>query len=226
MNLKESYQYQNHLNSLYAQVYSNLSCDAYLTKTSRSHFRSRVAPGVMDETLDETTERPFGNIPVDALIGFACALIDERAKLGKAITEAKYRSTLPSYNDSDIDLDAELSANKMRHNLILRLENMAELKPTVVRKSTAKDYRFNQEGNQTQYVYPVEDKIEIDFSREALCAKLKSLKETADNISMKAEKAMLDEKVDFQPRFNIHTSYQDTLCEFVRYDYYLSPNCE
>lgn len=226
MNLKESYQYQNHIMSLFAQTYANLSCDAYMTRTERTHCRSKAAEGATDETLDESMERPFGCVPVDAVIDFAGALIVERTELGAAITDAKYRAKIASFGGDDIDLDAELSANKSRHQLITRMEHLAEIKPEIVRKSTAKDYKFNAEGNQTPYFYPVEDKVVIDFSRDTLCAKLKVLKEVASTLSMRAEKAMLDTQVQFAPRFDIHDSYLDTLTAYAVEMGYMKPDYE
>ena len=226
MNLKESYQYQNHLMSLFTQTYSNLGCDHYVTKTSRAHLRSKAAEGAVDETLDESVERPFGDIPVDAVIDFAGALITERTNLGAAITDAKYRAKISVFGSDSIDLDAELAANKSRHQLIGKLAHLADIKPEVVRKTTAKDYKFNAEGNQTPYFYPVEDKVVIDFNRDTLCAKLKVLKESADAISMRAEKAMLDTQVQFAPKFDIHDSYLDTLTAYAAEMGYVKSDCE
>lgn len=226
MNLKESYQYQNHITSLFAQTYASLGSNAYVTRTERTHCRSKAAEGAIDETVDENMERPFGNVPVDAVIDFACALIAERTDLGAAITDAKYRAKIVSFSGDDIDLDAELSANKFRHQLIARLENMADIKPEVIRKSTAKDYKFNAEGNQAPYFYPVEDKIVIDFNRDDLCAKRKKIKEVASAMSMRAEKAMLDTNVEFAPKFDIHDSYLDTLTKFAIEANYMKPDCK
>lgn len=213
MNLKEAYQYQNYVGGLFTQVAGYLSYDNNITRKECMHYRSRAAEGANDETTDETVERPFGDIPVDTLIAFAYALINERVHLGAAITDAKYCAKLTF--ERGIDLDAELSANKSRHQLISKLERMAAIKPETIRKCTGKDYKFNAEGNQTMYVYNTEEKVTIDFDREQLRTTLKQLREIAMEKSMSAEKAMLDTEVQFVPSFDMTDSFSDTLSAFA-----------
>ena len=214
MNLKESYQYQNFLKDLYMQAYMGLR-ELNVVKTVRSHYRSRAAEGALDETVDETTARPFGDIPVDALISFTDSVITERERLSSAISDAKYRAKLDVLGCSGIDLDAELSANKLRYQMITRLESLAALKPETVRKSTGKDFKFNAEGNQTAYTYPVEEVVSVDFNRDNLRGYLKQLKTVAAERSMRAEKAMLETSVGFEPAFDMSDNYMDILTAYA-----------
>lgn len=209
MNLKESYQYQNFLKQLFTSAYVSLR-EMNVVKTMRAHYRSRAAEGAVDETVDETPSRPFGDIPVDAVIGFVDAIICERERLASAITSAKFVAKTDS-----LDLDAALSANKQRYQLIQKLESLAEIKPEMIKKSTGLDYKFNVEGNQTAYHYPIEETITIDFDHQQVRAYLKELKAKAAARSMQAEKAMLETIVDFEPQFDMNDSYMDTLTAFA-----------
>ena len=213
MNLKEAYQYQNYIGVLFGQTLAYLQ-PMYVTTTTRTHYKSKAINNIEDEVINESLERPFGDVSVDALIDFAAALIEEKVTLGAAITDAKYNAKI-TYFDDGIDLDAELSANKSRHSMVTKLQTLAEIKPKITRKSSAKDYCFNAEGNQTSYTYPIEDVVTIDFDRDHLKSILKDLKETSMNKSMRADKAMLDTKVSFEPSFDINDSYADTLKAFI-----------
>jgi len=215
MNLKESYQYQNYLSMLFTQTNSYLGLEHIITNTIRTHYKSKVCDGANDETVDETVERPFGNVSVDTLIDFVCAIIEERTKLGVAIADAKGMAKYTVHID-DFDIDAELSANKYRHQLIANLTYMADRKEEVIRKSKGFDYKFNAEGNQVEYFYPVEDKITIAFDRNKLRATLKALKNEANTKSMLADKVMLNTVVHFEPAFDVNDSYMDALNAFDR----------
>ena len=227
MNLKESYQYQNFLKELFTQAYMGLR-ELNVVKTVRTHYRSRVAEGAIDETVDETTVRPFGDIPVDAVIAFTDAIIEERKLLAEAISDTKSRIKMSYPGYTGIDLDAELSANKLRYQMITRLESLAAIKPEMVRKSTSKDFKFNAEGNQTAYTYPVEEVVSIDFNRDSLREYLKHLKTVAAERSMAAEKAMLINTVNFEPHFDQNDSYMDILTAYaVEHKFLKSENtCE
>lgn len=214
MNLKESYQYQNFLKELYTQTYMNLR-ELNVVKTVRTHYRSRAAEGAIDETVDETTARPFGDVPVDAVISFTDAIICERERLSSAISDAKHCAKIDIPGCNGIDLDAELSANKLRYQMITRLESLAALKPETVRKSTGKDFKFNAEGNQTAYTYPVEEVVSVDFNRDELRSYLKHLKTIAAERSMRAEKAMLETSVNFEPTFDMSDNYMDVLTAYA-----------
>lgn len=209
MNLKESYQYQNFLKQLFTSAYMSLR-EINVVKTMRRHCRSRAAEGAVDETIDETPARPFGDIPVDAVIGFIDAIIVERERLASAITSAKYVAKTDA-----LDLDAVLSANKQRYQFIQKLESLVEIKPEAVNKSTCKDFKFNAEGNQTAYYYPCEDVVTADFDRQQVKEYLKTLKALAAERSMQAEKVMLGTTVDFSPMFDINDNYLDTLTAFA-----------
>lgn len=212
MNLKESYQYQNYLGGLLHTALSYLGTPMYVTKTSRKHTRSAANPEGVDETTIETIERPFGDIPVDTLIEFAILIVREREWLGAAIAQAKAAAK----NDfgEHIDIDAMLSANKSSHLLISQMTKMAAIKPLVVTKNYAADYKFNAEGNQTTYRYPIEDIVEIDFDRNALREKLKTMQENANRISMASEKAMLTTEVAYYPQFDQTDGFLDALRAF------------
>lgn len=213
MNLKEAYQYQNYIGTLFGNAVSYLSSEAYVTNTVRTHYKSR-ASAADDETTIETVARPFGSVPVSTLAAFACALVKEREELGVAISNAKHLASVGVWEDG-VELDAQLAANKFRHTLIGAFDTMLKIKPEVTRKSCIRDYTFNAEGNQTPYYYPAEDVVTIDFDRNKLRESVKLLKQQADNVSFAADKAMLTTAVNFTPSFDIADSFDDALAAYV-----------
>lgn len=213
MNLKEAYQYQNYIGTLFGDAVSYLSNEAYVTNTVRTHYKSR-ASAADDETTIETVARPFGSVPVSTVAAFACALVKEREELGIAISHAKHLASVGVWEDG-IDLDAQLAANKFRHMLIGAFQTMLKIKPEVTRKSSIRDFTFNAEGNQTPYYYPAEDVVTIDFDRNKLRESVKLLNQQADNVSFSADKAMLNAAVNFTPTFDIADSFDDALAAYA-----------
>lgn len=211
MNLKESYQYQNYITSLFNQAAAHIGKENY-TKVTSVHLRTKADPNGIDETIVETADSNYPDVSVETMICFALELISEKERLGRAITDAKYCAKSPW--GSEIDIDAQLAANKNRHELAYLIQNlMAARKKTSMTSGTG--YRINTEGNQTPYVYPIEKTVEYVFDRNYIKKLLADLKTESSKLSMQAEKAMLDEKVTFEPIYSISDSFEDALAAFV-----------
>lgn len=103
--------------------------------------------------------------------------------------------------------DAELNTNKFRRDIIDRLKRYVSEYETE-KKRTGSDYKFNEEGNQTSYTYPVKVKTTLNYDKNALAEKTGRLAADADEISDKADAFVLKTEFEFEPVFNIRDSFE------------------
>lgn len=178
MYLKEAFRYQNFLSAMADTAIRHLSLDRNIMKTTQEHMRKKANHDAEDEIIDKTGERTTEYTP-DELVNFLVMLVEERKKLGAAISEAK--------RSCDIDMDAEIAANKVRQQVAGAFKNMGNVRP-IERVFKANDYKFNADGNQVPYAYDVKEVSVIDFDRKKVKAISKALFEEADTISTKIDK--------------------------------------
>lgn len=155
MILKEAFHYQNYLSDLYDNTLSYLTCASFVTTMKQVHNRAKTNPDAKDETI--IVPKP-GNpeFTPGQLLDFAVELIAEREKLSGAISEAKKKT--------EIDIDAAMAMNKAKQGFVSVLRSMAAIRSTETDKEGT-GYKFNAEGNQVTYHYPVKEIRTIDYDR-------------------------------------------------------------
>ena len=79
------------------------------------------------------------------------------------------------------------------------------------KKSTERGvgYKFNVDGDQTEYYYDVEVSHEENFDRAAAKEIARKLITKADDQSSSIDAAMVNTMVDYQPPFNVNDSLED-----------------
>ena len=153
MILKETFRYQNYLTSLFTQATGYLSREDFITTTTQKHNRTKVNPDAQDEDIVVPKTFTVDYKPND-LINFVVELIDEKQKLSNAIAAAK--------KSLDIDVDAAMSMNKTKQDFISVLHRMASIKSSESDKEGT-SYKFNNDGDQVSYRYPVKEVKTIDY---------------------------------------------------------------
>ena len=138
MNLKEAFQAQNKINELFEHFTNYLQSERNITTVTEKHFRSKAAAGQIDEVLD-VTNYDDKIYDTNKVINFLMVLIDERAKIAKAIHAAKSAMTF--------DIDTAVDVNKKRHKFAEVLREMRQLKSkSLLRKNAGTGYVFNKDG--------------------------------------------------------------------------------
>ncbi|MDR0906905.1 MAG: hypothetical protein LBN00_12185 [Oscillospiraceae bacterium] len=205
MNLKESFRYQNFLEGLLTTAGRYLSETDYVTTTKREHLRGAASPGAQDETLVVATEKPF-DCGVNTLIDFTVHIVDEKELLGAAISAAK--------KSCPIDIDSAIAMNRSRQNVNLLMERLAGVKSREI-DSTGHDYRLNNEGNQTSYVYKIKEVVTIDFDRNKVKGIAKALARKSDEVSAELDGLVLSAVVVYTPKYDINDTFEDVLAAFA-----------
>lgn len=201
MILKEAFRYQNYLTSLFVQATSYLSREDFITTTTQNHNRSMVNPDAQDEKISVPKVFNVGYKPND-LIDFVVKLIDEKQKLSNAITEAK--------KSLDMDIDAAMSMNKTKQDFISVLRRMASIKSTESEKEGT-SYKFNNDGDQVSYRYPVKEVKTIDYNRNTVKGLISKYKKETDKISTERDRIDIMTEVNYDPIWEVDTPLEDIL---------------
>ena len=208
MNLKESFCYQNFLESLLDTAVSYVTREKNYMKTSQIHLKKAAYPDAPDEEpIDLTKERLFPNYKPDQFIEFIEMLLNEKISLSNAINAAK--ATL------DFDIDTVISINKKSQYIARNISSMNSAKEKeVIRRGVG--YMINVEGNQTAYNYDIKEVSVPDFTKEKVRELAKSLIEKSDENSAKIDLAMVSTIVDYTPKYSVNDSFEDVLDSFCK----------
>lgn len=203
MNLKESFRYQNFLDSLMRNASASIQSREHCFEVVKHHFKSKANPDASD--MDEIVEN--GEFyPNDKVISFMEWLVSEREKLTTAIGNAKA--------SIGFDLDSAIETNKFRQSVNSAIKSMLRYTPGK-RVEQGRDYKFNVEGNQMAYVYDIEVESKDAFDRDSAKKVMRTMITKADEVSSEIDAAMINTKVDYEPRFDVNESFDDVMAEFI-----------
>lgn len=201
MILKEAFRYQNYLSTLFGQAINYLSREDFITTTTQKHNRSMINSDAQDEEIVVPKVFNVDYKPND-LIDFVVQMIDEKQKLSDAITNAK--------KSLNMDIDAAMSMNKTKQDFISTLRRMASIRPTESEKEGT-SYKFNNDGDQVSYRYPVKEVKTIDYNRNAVKGLISKYKKETDEISTERDRIDIMTDVDYTPVWEVDTPLEDIL---------------
>lgn len=201
MILKEAFRYQNYLSLLFNQATGYLSREDFIMTTTQKHNRTKVNPDAQDENIVVPKVLTVDYNPND-LIDFVVKLIDEKQKLSDAIAKAK--------RSLNIDIDAAMSMNKTKQDFISVLRRMASIKSSESDKEGT-SYKFNNDGDQVSYRYPVKEVKTIDYNRNAVKGLISKYKKETDEISTERDRIDIMTDVDYTPLWEVDTPLEDIL---------------
>ena len=206
MILKEAFRYQNYLSSLFTETVGYLSREDFITTTSQEHNRKKSNPDADDEKV--VVQKPYNvEFKPNDLIDFAVKLINEKQKLSDAITEAK--------KTTSFDVDAAMSMNKTKQGFIHVLRRMASIKPIESEKEGV-SYKFNNDGDQVSYRYPIKEVKTIDYDREDVKKLIDKYKKETDNISTERDRIDIMTEVDYKPIWDVDTPLEDIIEDLTK----------
>ena len=189
MNLKEAFRMQKALSRLMEEAASYLDDTDNIMTVTEKHLRSKVVPEQADEECDCSEKSRMAYNPMTVLRAWH-ALMEEKERLGRAITAAK--TAIP------LNFDTAAEENKARRRFLQTLAHMAEQRSESRRKRGAgKGYVFNKDGNQTPYCYDIEVVKTIDYDRNAVRRMQEALAKTAADTSRAIDDALVRTEVDF-----------------------------
>lgn len=203
MNLKESFRYQNFLDTMMRAASASIQQRDHCLKVTKTHLRSKANPDAGDVTESVEGEVFFANNDV---VAFMAWLVKEREKLTAAIGEAKA--------SIGFDIDAAIETNKFRQTVNRSVKSMLRYTPS---KSVeqGRDYKFNVEGNQTPYIYDIEVVSEEAYDRTSAKTLMREMISKADEVSTAIDAAMINTKVNYAPAFDVNETFDDVMTDFI-----------
>lgn len=198
MNIKNAFRYQNYLSELQSEA-QNALFRVRVTQTEL-HQKSLANPDAPDEVIVAENTDIAAGITAPKCIALILDIFEEKAALDKAISNTK--------RACDFDLDAELNINKNRRALVSHLSCFTTGND-MEQMSRAQDYKFNAEGNQTPYSYPVKISTKLNYDKNQLASMVKQLSAAADEMSDNVDVFLLETTFPFTPKFNIHEKFED-----------------
>lgn len=203
MNLKESFRYQNFLENMLAYAGNSLTDREHSLTITKNHLRKKANTEAEDmmETVD--VGEFFKN---DDVLKFMTMLVEERSKLTNAIGKAKA--------SIGFDLDAAIETNKFRQTVANRVKTMLRFTASK-RTERGTDYKFNVEGNQTQYYYDIEVEANEAFDHSVAKDTMRKLILEADKVSAEIDSAMINAMVEYDAPFNVNDSFEDVMTDFL-----------
>ena len=207
MNLKEAFRYQNKLQADINEAQGFLAWAKNVTKTENTHLRHKVNPEATDETVLEASDNEYGDRITDMAL-YLLFLLKEKEKLSHAIRRAK--------NSLPIDMDSEVALNAVRHGIAGTFKTMNDIRGSEqIVSNGGFGYKFNGEGNQITYRCDLKKVTMINFDRNVIRAKLNELNRKADEASTQLDLCMVNSTVDYDPPFDVNSSFADAFREFL-----------
>lgn len=199
MNLKESYRYANYLDGLLSTAYSYLRNKGFVTTTKQNHLRSKANSEAQDEVID--VQKPYDvEFTPNSVLDFIVKVIDEKESLSNAIALAKA--------NTEINIDNAIAMNKKKQGFVSVLNSMVGIKATE-KQTTGRDYKFDVNGEQKPYTYPVTEVISISFDRDDVKGLIKKYNKVCDEVSSKLDEIEITTVVEFNPQFDINDTFED-----------------
>ena len=199
MNLRESFQYMNFLDTNISKVNMMLYDESNLVTVEQKHLKKAANPNAEDEKI--VKPKVLRCSPMD-LIKFLDELMEEKEKVSKAIYEAKSKT--------EVNLDHAVSMNKAKQKQLNTLKRLVVLKPSES-EGFDYDYMINNEGNQVQYKYKVKQIKTIDYDRNKVRNKYRALSKECEEMSTLIDKIQINTEVDCEPKWRISDTLDDML---------------
>ena len=199
MTLKESFRYQNFLDTILGQAENYLRMTENYMVVTEEHLRNKVIPAAENDTFDNLADREI-QVKPNVLVDFVIAVLTEKEALTKAINVAKTQHCN--------ELDALVEINKSRRGVVETLKRMSRSKG---KESTLKGnaYTFNAEGNQTQYYYDIKRTSKIDFDHLKLKRLISLLATECDKVFATIDYWQTSVPVDFTPQFDLNDTFEE-----------------
>lgn len=204
MNLKESFRYQNFLDTMLRCAANSVTSREHCLTVTKTHLCSKANPDVADVVETVEVEPFYKN---DDVLAFMQLLVNEKSLLTQKISEAKASIT-------GLNLDAAIESNKFRQQLSNTIKSMMRNTPRKTIEQ-GRDYKFNVEGNQVMYYYDIEVESVDAYDRANAKDIMRDMIATADTNSTLIDAALINTQVDYEPKFDVNDSFEDVMEAFL-----------
>lgn len=209
MRLKEAFQLQNKISSLYDNLNILLvDKDTFAYKQIKHFYSKANINNDLTEDMPVSVHLFAGNdrYDFDKLVDLIQAVGDDKQKLNLAIDKAK--ASCPT------NIDALKSDNMIKQRLVRSLLDVNNLKDNIY-DSYADFYGKDNEGKPATYHYPTKISTQYKIDKNHLKAIVKRLNTECNDNSLKLDELLVTMNVDFNPTFDYDSDIEDI---YLSYD--------
>ena len=147
---------------------------------------------------------------MDKVIQFKIFLLEESAKLSKAIRETKRKL--------DVDIDGEASVNRDRQEVAKILSFIMthyKNKKEKILKNEGLGYIFNNDGNLVEYKCDIKQITTPNFNTKMVSDMLRRLYRESEETSKRIDLALINSEVDYTAPFDVNAEFSEILLDFI-----------
>ncbi len=207
MKLKLAFTKQNQLATLHFNALTQLRSNYFAEKTL-IHLYDKV--GIEKDNFIEIVPYEAKEFDYDLIkmIDFLKYIQECRYELALAIDKAK--------SEHSFKLDAEKSGNIIRSELINQLQVFINSAKNTKRNYNSEIYQKNVEGNQTRYLYNIEESIDYSqINKKEVKSIIKDLKAKNEEISLAIDEMIITTEVNYSDIFDPNDSVEDAYEKYV-----------
>lgn len=197
MILREAFRYQNFLSNLKDELIIFLATRDNYMKIEDNHKYSSV-----NSEKADVTETKVCEYDMNKAIELINKIIEEKKNITSAISVAK--------SNCEFDIDSLLELNKFNTDILTTLKRLNGV-TSKEEKTTGVDYKFNINGEQLSYKYPIERVYTINFDRNKTKGMVKNLSKQQTDVSNLIDKLNVTLEVNYEPKFNLDDKLEDIL---------------
>jgi hypothetical protein len=223
INLKEAGRFSNFFNSILAKInnsiyeeakYSEIPNLVQLQKITETHKKS-LALDTEDIVKEDTSEYL---LKIDELKNLTRLIILEKINLSNAIAKAKKEELLDiKIEDKVYAFDSAIEYTKLLQKTSASFYGvLLDSKNSEVKETRGRDYTFNEEGNQVEYLYPIEIKTESFINKTEIRKDNQEIKKLSNLLSMEIDNISTLKVIKFESKFNYLDSFEELIQNFKK----------
>ena len=199
--LKEAFKAQTMLSNMINEGIYLIEPSCFkVVKTTHDYEKG----GIKDKASIEDTLEPFCpafDWGLTSIVDGVNDLIKMKVVLAEAIEKAK--------NKASVKIDTRKISNANKQLLLSKLSNFSKFANSSKSKGRGSMLQSDNEGKQTEFVYPTDVYTEYDFDKTKINAVIKRLTQETNDDSAEIELCQLTKIVEFDPESIIATTFAE-----------------
>lgn len=213
MNLVEACRLAKNLENFKKSLSYMLMDNNYTVRISENHLKSKAASDIADEVVEGEVKKDY-DIEVVDIIAILDSLMEKKAMLSSAIEEAKHNITI-NVNGCELSYDSAVEYNKSLRDVVISSIRRLNATKDGLSKTTARDYKFDNEGKQTPYLYQVETTTTLTFDKKDTKKKERAYRKLADEVSTKIDEAKMNATIELDLGIELNDTLEDIIDAYL-----------
>lgn len=213
MNLVEACRLAKNIENFKRSLSYMLMDNNYTVRIKENHLKSKAATDISDEVIDVEVKKDY-DVEVVDIIAILEELMEKKAILSSAIEDAKHNITI-EINGCKLSYDSAVEYNKSLRDVVISSVHRLNATKDGLTKTSARDYKFDNEGKQTPYIYQVETTTTLTFDKKDTKKKERSYRKLADEVSTKIDEAKMNASIELDLGIELNDTLEDIIDAYL-----------